>query len=543
MALKGARLSRPSNTVQRPAVGKSVKSVLPCERQPQKLDLPKPCDFDKIQIRCSHCNKERKDFGEGVFWVEQTPKQKLLNNYPVKTNNNTLSVTSNSTKGKDNKKDTITIQITRSKCHDPNEHPSITITEPAAVGGKVTYIRGTTTLQLPVTYPADWFERNLAEARKDSGLKAIVRFFFPSPITYKVLVRACGQRDSNQKVFGSWAHNINVYPDDRFSLSISIPEARKHGKIKGGGKIGKNGDTYHSVEETKTTAFGHNVQKREYTESQTHGHLVLQQNDTVRDRKYGVREEYTVGQVASGAAVRHEMTLADKTDHSLVEAARSIKLSHNANDISNQFQFVAFVEKIIKLRKLVLDFANTLSKIIDAVPKIGWSVSYSIDVLSGDIKLDWGWKENPKDNSAFRNWKLKTSFTIINANLEISYGINIFGSGVAVSGSISIEFAISREIENTPDKNSRELLTDATSSGKLGVSAELGEFIALEGKLTAEIECKGRLKFTPLEWTVDVNVSETKGIFTAKTLRGIWTHTREKVLWKEWPLVEEFHII
>lgn len=521
---------------------------MPCQQPPQKPKPPppQPCDINEIKIKCKHCGvyDKREDFKEGVIHIDPAQK-KIFWSYPIPKNRNrrpykrdVFEVTANSGAGFT---DEITLNITRGPCHHPGVHPRVAITPPREIGGPVLVRQGVTEVKFNVNYPNDWFTRNLAAARAKSGLGAISAFFYPPPVTYSLLVQSCGVRIA-PSFWGSFNHTIAVYPNDLFKFTLSIPPRRKR-EVAHSGTAERGGARMRGS--SSTVVRGRD--ERTLAETSTRGQgrpTSLQFNETVRDGRGGVKQSDVLTERAGGGT-DHQTYMFDAgaTDPAAMEALKSITFTHNGQSIAHNFKFIAFIEKIIKFKKMVDDFVDFIQTAAASLPQVGWRVSWSYDIFSGSFEAEWGWKEWSKDNTVYPYWKVSIGLTLVSARFEISLGASIFGAKAEIFGAITIEAKVAANGEADPDRKMLPSFTaTVTPMGELGARGALGDLVELEGKLAAGVEGEIKLELKPWKLDIKIDICAAKGTFTVCALWKLWTRHKEKELWpkqkwKEWALI------
>jgi len=502
---------------------------------PAVIQQSKPCDFDVVELKCKHCGKGRKIAGVKFQLDAQGKPQGDHVKSPNKKRPflpDRFEVIAD---------DEVTITVSGGPGYHDGKHPMMTLTPPAAIGGAPVVVHGQTSHEFKVAYTKGWFEQRL---KAGSGLGfggALKQLFFPEPLVYALRVEACGARKQGA-TFGALAQSIHAYPGDIFKISLTLPSLKKVEKQSFSGKEGAS-----RVVESSQTVSGfqgnsHTKGDELRTGGPTQSYSV---KEKVVDRHGGVEQNQKVTQGSDGKLTyTDDYKEAKAGDGAALATAKSVKITRENGDITNSFKIAEFIDFIANLRAKCMDVVDFIRAVADKSPKIGWSLSYTLELLSGSLEYSWGYKEWPKDHTVYRYWKIEASLTVISCKLELAFGAQLLKAKAQVYGQLSADLKVKASKEADPDAVGLAASVSATLTpgGEIGVRGALGDWIEVVGKVTAAFEGSTKIDLSPFKWTFKIDLSEGKGTFIAKSKFGL-SYEAKATLWDKRPILTERTII
>lgn len=466
---------------------------------------PKPCDFDVVEVLCKHCGAAREIAGV-KFNLDAQGKQ--VSNHVRSPNAKRPFLPDRfEVVGSDE----VTVKVTGGPGHHDGTHPTITLTPPSQAGAPEV-VRGQATHKFKVAFTAGWFQSRLKGATSLGFVAALKQFFYPEPLAYGLRVAACGVRPGGHP-FQQLDHTIRVYAPDIFKVALQLPSAKKVERVAFAGTEGKA----LALDYTKTTTKGFPGS------TSTQGH------------------EVRIG----GPGPLHKGTNEDKAGDSAVKAtAKSITITRDGEDVTGSFKIAEFIDFIADLRAKIMDVVDFVKAIANKSPKIGWSLSFSLEFFSGSLEYSWGYQEWAKDHTVYRYWKLEAALTVISCKLELAFGVSLLKAEAKVYGALSGDLKITASKEANPDKVglAASVAAALTPGGEIGVRGALGDWVEVVGKINAGFEGSTKIDLSPFKWTVKIDLSEGKGTFVIKSKLGLSYETK-KTLWDKKPILTERTII
>ena len=443
----------------------------------------KPCDFDVVEVLCKHCGKDRTIAGV-KFTLDAQGKP--VGDHVRSPNKKRPFLPDRFEVIAD---DEVTVKISGGPGYHDAKHPMLTLTPPDAVGGAPVVVHGETTHKFKIAYAPGWFEQRLKAGTGLGFGGALKQLFFPAAVVYGLRVEACGSRKQGAN-FTALAHSIHAYPGDIFKIALSLPAVKKVEQQSFSGKEGKS------------------------------------QVWEIEDK---VTKGYKPEKGADGAALA---------------TAKSIEITRNNGDITNSFKVAEFIEFAAKLREKCMEVVEFIRALANKSPKIGWSLSFTLELLSGTLEYSWGYKEWPKDHSVYRYWKIEAALTVISCKLELAFGAQLLKAKAQIYGALSADLKVSASKEANPDAVGLAASVSAALSpgGEIGVRGGLGDWIEVIGKVNAGFEGSTKIDLSPFKWTFKVELSEGKGTFIARSKLGL-SYEGKATLWDKRDIVTERTII
>jgi hypothetical protein len=428
----------------------------------------KPCEFEKVAIECAHVS----DRGPWEFTFDGQIQDNLPRPAGKPFVPNIQGVAASADKG-----ETFKIKLTGGpgyKCR--KRHPKIVITNLST--GEVENHEGKT----EVTLQAKCGELPPPAHASMSPAAIIAHFWFPagSRTRYRAEVESCGVTADRKLGFGKLSRVIDVFPSDKYKLSISIPAVRKRNYEREG--TGPRGfpivdhiPPAKKLEDGKTSHWN---------------------KDTDYNKALAENSPY------------HGATPADRA---IVEVASTVKLTRNNGDLKVSESLGKMVRAIAEVENNIQAVANFIK---DLQPTIGWKFSFSVAFFSGSMDLEWGWKEAPGSNVVYAWWKFTPSITLLAITLEAEFGIDVAvfpktKIEMVLFGSLSGEVKLETPVEATPDKPKWEITIGATISGEFGLRVALGaDWVTAVGKITVSFPFEAQPQIDPndgfgVNWKLD----------------------------------------
>jgi hypothetical protein len=502
---------------------------------PPQPRTPVPCDFDAVQLICKHCGTEDREIQSFEFKLQGRAITHNLRRSPNRARpliESTFDVIHD---------DDITVKIVGGPgpC---GAHMALVICPPS---GPAQSLVGQREHKFKAQYPNDWVERNLANARGRPFLPAIRAFFYPPPVSYAVDVFSCARREGGlilaAATFGHYSKRIDVYPSDIFGIALKVPSFKKITRD-GSTDVTMFGAAQITERSGRTVERGFAGQSRRVEESTSYGErpTTVSRSETLQDRRGTLEERQTLTE-QPGGGTGHTNDLTGTNDGMAHPLRRpgALTITHNRGDITNRFQLVAWIDGILGFLDAIKALIDGLKQLMSAA-QVGWGFSLEIEFLSGELKVEWGWKEWKKDHQIYRYWKVGGSITVFDVRAEINFGIKILKAEARIFGALTGNLKIASELQANPDdpRAPPEVTATGAAGGEIGVRGALGDWVKVEGKITAGIEGESKFTFAPFKWTMQAYRAKGEGTFTVQC-KFWWDYTRTAQLWARAPIGSE----
>jgi hypothetical protein len=498
----------------------------------QKPPPTPPCDFDAVKIKCSHCGSDKRSIADVTFKHDPVNGKRSSNQVPP-SNPRQPRVTD---RFEVLAPDEVTVELSGGPGFGA-DHPLILVSPPEFIGPPTPH-RGKTH-KFKVDIDRAWFPRAIENTRRLGFVAGLRQFFTPPAAVYRFEAIACGTRPPSQPHrWGRFAHAIAVYPKDTFKISLSLPSLKKRewgrsgyveGKVTGGTQSsGTSSGLLRTAESTKT-------ETRETANS-----VLIRQTDVAADRQGGATQTQSLATLRGRDYHRNDIKASDAPDHQALAVAKSFTFVHDGKDVTHTFKPAEFIEVIAQLRQQVMDLYDFFKGLAAKSPKIGWSLAMEVEVCSGSLEYEWGYKERLKDHTVYRWYKVNVSITVISAKVELAFGLELLKAKAQVYGSLSGDLKISGEREANPDGTGPAATITAAPSigGEIGVRGALGDWIEVVGKITGGFEGSTSIELAPFAWKAKLELSAGKGTFNIKS--KFWFDTKKEAeLWAKRTLWEK----
>ena len=499
----------------------------PCATCQQARPPPKPpCDYDKVEIKCKHCGKDRTISGVSF---EVDPASGKTSNTQVKPASARRAPVTDRFEviGPDE----VTVTLSGGPGYGP-DHPLVLLAPPDFIGPPQPRRGPSQTFK--VAYEKGWVEARLANAGRLGFAASLRQFFFPPPALHRLEVLACGARPAPQRGMGRFTHAIAVYPNDTFKMSLSLPSIVKTERASSGYTEGAVKGATQGV--TTTRGWGQSSESHKTETRETAESYLIRQTDAVADKRDGVTHTQTAATLRGRDYASDKIAGGEAATGPLAATAKSFTITHQGNDVTQSFKVAEFVESIAKLRKLILGVIEFFKAIAG---KIGWAFTASVEVCSGSLSYEWGYKELGKDHTVYKWYKVEVAVTVISASAEIAFGAELLGAKAQVYGSLAGELKLSGSREAEPDGAgpAASIVAAPKFTGEIGVRGALGDWIVVVGKITGGFEGSSTIALAPFSWKASVELSAGKGTFVVKS--KLWFDTEaEAEIWAKMPIWE-----
>jgi hypothetical protein len=505
----------------------------PCATCQQRRPPPNPpCDYDKVEISCKHCKQYDAREIENVAFTFDPATGQVGNNLVRSPNPRRTQVTDRfEVAGRDK----VKLNVSGGPGFHP-DHPVMTLTPPASVG-QARVLRGPTH-EVEVDYEPGWFENRLANLDRLGFSAGLRQFFFPAAAPWQLEIVACGARPLEQRhVFRRFTFTIAVYPKDTFKLGLSLPAVRRVERASSAyAEPGVDGT---SRSRTETRGYARTSDSVREETRQTDSSMLYRRTETAGNRIDSVTHTHTLATLRGRdyEAERYEAGAA--VANPALATARSFTFTHNGQDYSQSIKAGEFIEFIAGLRKQILDLIEFFKAIANRFPRIGWSFTVEVDVCSGSLEYEWGYKEWKKDHTVYPYYKVEVSLTVVSAKVELAFGMELLSAKAQVYGAVTGELKLQGTREADPDGTGPAATITAAPQvgGEIGVRGALGDWIEVHGRVNAGFEGKADLELAPFALKAKLELSEGKGTFTARS-RLFFTVTRSATLWEKRPIWE-----
>lgn len=346
--------------------------------------------------------------------------------------------------------------------------------------------------------------------------------------TYEIKMESCGARNSHLTV-GSLICDIQVFPEKLITVELSIPEILSSTKTLdrktsesssyGEAKVTSNSTTK-SIEKYNRLgakdADGNRVVRNETSEKFTERTVVDSSGMITRQEQYDVKTKTeTSGSGWQNSSKTHkEGLLENKTDdnseplQSYSSTAKpenvpafknGISLSVTYDGLQYGGKWLDVVHKISEIKKAI-QTASDLANLLEKSVQIGWKVTGTLKMFSGDVKAVWGLKQVSKEARVARYFGLKVDVMVIDLSCTASFGIKAafpkiksLDAGATLSGTLSGNLSVNggyEQLTNYPSKGTNVAVTGEVII-KFKLQIVLSEIFCLEGEIFSGIECTG----------------------------------------------------
>lgn len=377
-------------------------------------------------------------------------------------------------------------------------HPHVSVTE-ARTGEVVKRAKGATDVSFCV-----WSAPVPLEGV--TGLGALMRAIWPfgrEPNDFDVTVDACGSR-AEGRITRRLETTVRAYPDDQYSLKLTLPSAAGASGSGSRSKELATGDVTRSSESGRS-ALG--VERRGRASSATYrdGSLWGKQHGSASASSAETRSAQRVdGRPLSFDATTRRV---DRSGSSLKEStgflrqnaigaaligtvdtdpAVKLEFTHNGQQMEQVADISKLLNTIVHARQ---QFNAFFQAIQDLTPQIGFGFAWSWSVLEGSVEATWGYREHT-DHRVFEGLSVKPALTLIAGEGELSFGVSVWVVEaklyLKLAGNIGLEGEFKRV---SPDERWPPRFDTLKGTGEITVSGGLhGELVGPKwASLTASL--------------------------------------------------------
>lgn len=512
------------NPARRPARGRSTG---PAQAAPQacarceaaRRPAVAPCDLSAVALGCAH--------GRTLTWQWNQRAGRAAAVVPAVAPLNHFDVVAEP----GDYVETIRVVVAMAVNPHLPTHPEFILR--GASDGTPQVRRGGTRTTFTVHYRA-WWREVLAQAQRGNLLTALRSIFFPEPRRYEVQVVTCGAR-AQGRGWGRASLLVFVHPSDKFKLSMSFPSLVTRENAYARGTVGEA----QFQERQRSARTGRSEESRGVTVWNEGNRTTRVSEQSSANRVDGVSQTIT----QSGGARRDVIVANPATTPAHRSALRGIKLEREQADVSTSFQLSGFADAISTVRSAVTGLFEFFRAMADAFPEIGWRMSWGLELLSGSLALEWGWKENPSTNRAWRWVKVGADLTLLDVTFTISFGARVLRAVAKIELELNAKLEVASSAESTPSNAARfAVVSTATGQGTLRAVAGWRDTLTIEGNVRTGLELTSRMTWNPsFSWTLDAKLKEGKG----SVITTVFGFERDSswTFWNERPLMRQRSLV
>lgn len=378
---------------------------------------------------------------------------------------------------------TITLTVvTNYQFCTQERHPHLVIVDPQ---GQNTTLRGETVHSFPV------FRRGRATDNNRIGGFLDIWPARWGHQDYRVNANVCGVRRGGAAV-RSQNTVIRVYPADQWELDLRAPSLAS-------GSVRHGTNTWDEANPTSRTTLTGTVNTRDRVYTAT------------GERNASGGEAAWTGS-ASGRAAGNR--------NNNIETRVRAELKRNG-------QSVLGLDWILGAVNAFRNIERTINEIWEAIrnfrPKVGWDFNFSLEVLTGQLKATWGFKEN-LDRRVFFAYSISVRLVLLKVSLSVGFGVDLtirgYGFIANIEGKIEANFTVSADVERKsiaePEWKFARFRSDFPVTLTARGMAIHDRVLSLSAGAETGFESDGRVGFDAQGFGVHVTKIEFKGI----TLKG-----------------------
>jgi hypothetical protein len=498
----------------------------------------KPCDFEKVTFKCSHCGGKKRTIADLQFWREGGQNKNNLKLPPAGSKRKASTRFEVVAGSKEKDADPIQIEVLGGPGYGcDGKHPHITIVDSR---GKRVEHEGETKVELKAVClalppPATAYANPFA---------LILYHFFPDRAVnqYSVTVESCGLGQDLSRGFGKVTQLVAAYPSDEYKLEIEIPSFKKRSYTR---EKGKSGDERYDSKESETEKGWSGEKEKSSTKETSSSSKIERESSYGYQNRQGGLSETTKESLDDKNQYSRSTESKDKNPVSnpVKSCAATVKLERNGGDLEGSASLGKLINAIVNIQNEIQSVMNFIK---DFQPQVGWKFTFEMELFKGKLCYEWGYKEW-KDHAVCRWWKFSIGMTIIKVELELSFGaqLKVAGCGITavIFGKTSMSVGVDASKESNPDKPEPwELTLKGKPEGEIGIRAALGaDWVTAEGKLTIGFPFKAVCKCDTsepfhIDWSLSFSgvdaVVEAQLKFVGKVSKK-WTVLEEKKDWKK----------
>lgn len=422
---------------------------------PEYIPEPgKPCDIEKLKLKCSHCPSTTEDNVRTLKHLIFESKKNSIAPPRVKGREDVdfLEVVAYEPLFGPGDKITVEVESTVGYQCD-KEHPHILVFE---VDDSYREVKSSPSKGNPkLEFEAR--PRSIGDVLLGGNILEVLLYFFGQAQyrSYEVQGGACGRRSEGDPV-GSIIAYVRVYPADKYKLVIPfLPAPWKRTKKQeskkswDGKKESESSETVtekalkgeKSKESEKTTTTYSDTGNVKVTEKEKGGTFLgtkttdMETNDDLAPL-YGkpqttYKDDY----------LPPELVIYEPVESNVAKCLKEIEFTRNGKDV--EVGFLEILKLLINIKKEIAEALELLESVKPSA-QIGYDFETEISVLEGKISISWQYREW-KDHLCWLWWEIEANLTLIDASLEVSFGIDFewkkIRACLKVFGKGSIDFS------------------------------------------------------------------------------------------------------
>lgn len=328
---------------------------------------------------------------------------------------------------------------------------------------------------------------------------------------YSLTGEACGQRASGEPI-GVLAAAVVVMPDEQWKITFGAGA-----RFAGSASAARTSQTAAKIDgETRGVTV--------YTRSKTVGGTTTTSAQGYAGEMHYAESFAVSGQTASGFATTGSRTLSEsdstwgapESKDETSTAMRKIKIERTTGGRKSEVEVDKIFEMVMKLPEL----ASDLNKLFDGIPKVGWSISTSFTLLSGEVSFGWGvgWPESYPEQERIhyceRSIEIAGSCKLVEAKVEVFFGVEVdpwyldvaFWAKLYLEVTAGLTLSATAKVVYTNPADKRLAAKPVDLGAKAELKAECGGKIggrafgySLSGRIALEsdlvFDCKGQVSF------------------------------------------------
>lgn len=405
----------PEGTTKKAKLNKDKKAGASTQSCPLKENIKQPCDVGNLELifvdsggkthksvtKDNRSNRKKK-IEPADFPLQDDQKYLNVANFDTVLEVIAPVIVSDAT---EKKKATFTSRVTEPIGTCPKlYHPKISmrISGPEHNDG----LQNSQSWSNQSIMPFEVYGKSMSVDNRTSRIRLLdTLFFFENSHKPKhikdifVSAEGCGVRDDGTEPNIMLKGLIRVYREDKYQLDISIPSV-----ISKGASFKKEVNAKGEVTKTQATWAG----------------------KTTNVEVYGKNGDLKgLAEIDEGHFTSKTDKINDKNEFSSKTKLKEFaKLTRNGRDLGA----LDTINKIMEVRKLIINGFNFIDELKNAVPQVGFGWSTKLDVLSGTVGGEWGIEAGTDhDTEAYKfvgpYGQINLSLALIKFEFEASFGI------------------------------------------------------------------------------------------------------------------------
>ena len=362
-----------------------------------------------------------------------------------------------------------------------------------------------------------------------------------TPNVFTFTARACGRRPEGS-ITRALTAQVHVYPDDQYSLSITLPTFSSETKSRGEDYL--KDERYYRREVTRGEGV---LRRRENTYERTY-----RQNEKGQWRAHGKarRKQKTSGRTVGSAVAGIPPNLPGRPAGGDREPNVSIQLLRNGVECDALKRLAQIVDLIVNFRQRLEEIKRTL---LSVDVQVGWRFDINAALFEGTLTGNWGWQEHT-DHRVFFGYGIEVDLMLIDLSASVSFGFEArwwkLQLTAKVEGTLFARYSLDGSLERvSPDTRwpTGGELPSITGTYGASLSAHVvalrPEVFELYGEVKSGIVVTGKLHVEPASGFYLLVDATWTGITARGRVQG-WFGGKDRSikLMKERPLVKGFRL-